>query len=83
MYLVKRKVNQCASRRKLVCLILLFFSFWLNSLVTMMYCTSDGSIVSVAAGKGLPCDQDCNSREGKISRYSGPTLPEVRHNGCM
>ena len=47
------------------------------------YCTSDGSIVSMAAGKDLPCDQDCNSPEGKISRYSGPTLPEVRHNGCM
>ncbi|OQU89734.1 hypothetical protein SORBI_3002G254600 [Sorghum bicolor] len=36
----------------------------------------DGSIVSVAAEEGLPCHQDCNSREGKISRYSGPALPE-------
>lgn len=46
-------------------------------------CDQDGSIVSMAAGKGLTCDQDCNSREGKISRYSGPTLPEVQHNGCV
>nr|TKW33943.1 hypothetical protein SEVIR_2G272200v2 [Setaria viridis]TKW33944.1 hypothetical protein SEVIR_2G272200v2 [Setaria viridis] len=38
----------------------------------------DGSVVSVATRKGLPCGQDGKSRGGKRTRYSRHTIPEVR-----
>uniref|UniRef100_A0A453L9K1 Uncharacterized protein n=1 Tax=Aegilops tauschii subsp. strangulata TaxID=200361 RepID=A0A453L9K1_AEGTS len=40
----------------------------------------DGSSASsLAIGKGSVCQQEDNSRDGIGGEYSGPELPEVRH----